>query len=563
MSLHYRQQGVSIVVFGNTFPFKDRIKALGGRFDGGAKTWLLPFSEETLAVVAALCTESGGGSRAGATIQAPEPESPATKPGLSIRELMDRAAGAVASAFVEPVWVVGEIQNLSLKATGAYLDLAEGKGQAGHRNATITARAIIWGDTLRRITAQRGEETLKTILQDGTAVRVLCRVSLYRERGALSLAIEDIDPDFTKGAMALAREQLLKELRAKGLDQANKRRPLPVFPLRIGLISASPSRAMSDFVDQLKVMRYPGEIVFVPTPMQGEAVPQAVVRALATLAAAEVDLIVMTRGGGSAADLRWFDAREIAYAIASCPVPVIAAIGHHDDVAVAEEICFLRQKTPTAAADFVAGLFQNARERIDALADRLLALVGRKADEMSRLAGLWKERLALAATGAVESKTARLAQRSTALASAAETKLASGRSHLDILTQRLYTNALAGPQRLRAAVDQKALILSSAAETRMHSSRSVLDRLTSFLPLAASAHLSKAREQLASAEKSLVQRDPAPWMAKGWTALFGPRGPVRRLADAAPGDLLTARLPDGKLTLTVTAPLTASEEKSP
>src|SRR5690606_25259143 len=124
-------------------------------------------------------------------------------------------------------------------------------------------------------------------------------VSFYRDRGQISLTVEDIDPSFTKGALALAREQLMKALRQKGLDRKNGSLPFPPFPFRVGLVSAKGSRAYSDFTHQLTSGGFPGAIIFESSPMQGEAVPAGITNALAKLVARGVDVIVVTRGGGS------------------------------------------------------------------------------------------------------------------------------------------------------------------------------------------------------------------------------------------------------------------------
>ena len=207
---------------------------------------------------------------------------------------------------------------------------------------------------------------------------MLCDLTLFKDRGQLSLQIQSIDPNFTKGSLALAREKLLKELRVKGLDKANKQLKLSPFPFLIGLLSAEDSRAKSDFIDQLKVYGFPGEVVFYPTQMQGENTLTEVVKGLNALQSLGCDLIVMTRGGGSAADLRWFDSPEIAYAIAESKIPVLAAIGHHEDVCVAEDICYQREKTPTAAADFIISLFQRTRERLDQMSLSLDKTLGER-----------------------------------------------------------------------------------------------------------------------------------------------------------------------------------------
>ncbi|RYZ50074.1 MAG: exodeoxyribonuclease VII large subunit, partial [Proteobacteria bacterium] len=285
--------------------------------------------------------------------------------GYSIAELMRQAQLAITQSFPRSLWVIGEIQNIRWHTTGVYFQLADAK-EGGSQSATVTVNSTIWRSQLRDLERKFGD-TLKEVLQDGFRVRVLADLSLFKDRGQLSLQIQSIDPNFTKGSLALQREKLLKELRQKGLIEKNRQLPLSPFPFKVGLLSAEDSRAKSDFIDQLQVYGFPGEVIFQPCQMQGEATLKDVVNGLKILQSKGCDLIVMTRGGGSAADLRWFDSAEIAYAIAEAGIPIIAAIGHHEDVCVAEDICYQREKTPTAAADFIISIFQKTRERLDQL----------------------------------------------------------------------------------------------------------------------------------------------------------------------------------------------------
>jgi exodeoxyribonuclease VII large subunit len=565
MSVHYRAIGSAIILFGNTYPLRERIKALGGRYNGPDKNWRLPLSEQNLSLVDELCRASGGGAlgapaaplaarvvAAEATVPAPAEESAASPAaaGLTIRELVGRAAAAISQAFPKSLWVVGEIQNVSHKKTGIYFDLAEARG-SGHQSATLTVRAVLWSHTAQELSRRHGPDAVREILQDGMQVRCLCQVQLYRDRGSLSLLLEDLDPSFTKGALALARERLLKELRAKGLDQANKRRPMPPFPFRVGLVSAEGSRAQSDFLDQLRQGGFPGEVVFCPTPMQGDGVPALVAAALARLARAGCDVIVLTRGGGSAADLRWFDAPEIAYAIAACPLPVIAAIGHHEDVCVAEEVCHLRQKTPTAAADFVLDVFRQTKERIERLAQESAAALDRKLEQATQLQATLAERLALRSQEALTRRHELVSAKGNDLervATAVLTRMS------QILTQRGGTLATAAADCLRraeVALTQKIGGIDAAAQQRLGAIDKALVQSAARVGTLADAHLARATMRLAELDGELGRRNPGPWMSRGWTQFTGPRGPVRRRADLGVGELVRARLRDAVVELRV------------
>ena len=549
MSLYYRKLETAIVVYGNTYAVRERLKAMGGRWSGAEKNWRLPNSDENLSVIEGMCTAFGGarlgGAASGPTEGAgeaaanvdvmadggvssapqrigaaakseevlgtgePQPTGDAAA-GVSIRELMEKVGFAVSQAFPRAIWVVGEVQNLARRPSGVFFELAEaadGGAAGGRSNATLTVKAILWNAAQTFITARRGPTALAEVLADGMKVRVLCQVQLYRERGQVTLVVDDLDPTFTKGALALEREKLLKELRGKGLDDKQRKLPRPAFPFLVGLISAPGSRAASDFLDQLQSLRFPGEVIFQAAPMQGEAVPARVAAAIARLEALNVDLIVLTRGGGSVADLRWFDAPEIAYAIAKASVPVIAAIGHHDDTVVAEIICHERQKTPTAAADFVVQIFSETRARIDRLAALMSQSLNRRGNELSSLQAQLSARLAQAADGALGRRQNKLRE----------------------YAHRLEASAVA----LLASRDR--LLLTRQAELGRTADRSLAAR----------------GEALANLERTLASKDPKPWLNSGWTRLGGKGGTVLKAANLAPGMKVSARLADGRLALVV------------
>lgn len=520
MSVHYRQTETSVILFGNTYPLRDQIKAFGGRFNGTEKNWRLPLSEETLAWAAKICDSNGGGRldisgepAAATSLPATTPAAPAAlslmpehPDTLSIGQLMDKIQRTLALTFSDRIWISGEIQNTTLKNSGLFLDLAEGDSK-GHANSTVTVKAIIWKDSLQLMQQRHGKDKIDEVLQDGMKVRVRCQVQFYKERGQVSLVIMDIDPSFTKGALALAREQLMKELRAKGLAEANKKLSLTPFPFRVGLISAENSRAKSDFTDQLTSLGFQGDILFYPTPMQGEAVPSSVEKAMKSLIKADCDVIVITRGGGSAADLRWFDAPEIAYAIAASTVPVVCAIGHHDDVCVAEEISYRREKTPTAAADFIIACFTATRERID----RLAATMAKNLEQRLEL---------LTAT------TAGLVERLTSSA---------------VLSLQNRGQVLA---RLANAVNQNAnRILYSTGED--------CSRLMQRIGSATAQAIFAQEMALQKFAAAFGQKDPGPWLKKGWTRLQKKGTPILSVRDLKKGESLTTRLLDGRVTLII------------
>lgn len=427
MALHFSIRDQIIVVYGDTYRHRDAIKSLGGRFDKTFKTWLIPLSDSVLIEVQRLAGRSPDGEHS----QVQHEQNVSQKSGKTVKELVEAVQSTITAAFPGPIWVIGEIENLTIRPQGIFLNLAEGKlidaasvtldGEFQSRRkispaGSISIKSTIWPSALEYLRRLHGEDVVREVIQDGLQVRCLCRVAFYKDRAQLSLSIENIDPQYTKGSLAIAREALLKELREKGLDKRNKQLGLPDFPLKIGLVSAPGSRAESDFLHQLDAGKFPGTVLFAPAATQGDRVTIEVPAAMERLAKLGCDIIVITRGGGSAADLRWFDDRNVAYAVATCPVPVIAAIGHHDDTCIAEEISKCREKTPTAAAQLILTILQNTIRHLDSATQSLQNIMDRICENQNRWFDLLTSQLQTAALRALASLTADLSQIETRLA---------------------------------------------------------------------------------------------------------------------------------------------------
>lgn len=577
MSVHCKKQGDQILILGNTYPHREAIKRLGAVFNPHLKIWQAKYRDDTWSQAKLLC-ESLGGAQIGtepeeASLPRTEkvpPSSRSLQPAASmeqdgidesqtmdkgltialstpirktpiakvsvnsdrgaytVSEVLEKAASVVAMGFPGLIWIQGEVQNLNFKAQAVYFHLAEGVQGASEANTT-TISASLWGNTLATLIKKYGREPLMDVIKDGLKIKVLASLSVYKGRASLSLSVQDIDLEFTKGDLALNREKLLKELRAKGLDQKNKQKMFPSFPLRVGLISASGSRALGDFIHQLEEGRFPGEIVFLSAPMQGEDVPLKLPGVFLELQSKNVDLIVLTRGGGSMADLRWFDAREVAMAIANCPVPVIAAIGHQDDLCVAEEISFLRAKTPTAAAEVLLSCFRTLRERLGQITHQLAGLLEFRAHQASLGLANLPGRIEIALKTRLDLENERLLKASTLMMHGTFQQIHRGELRLDEAATRLekeWVHKLAQLDMTRALLTNK---LDQAVTAVFHRTENELLRL----------------------ESALAAKDPAPWIDMGWTRLEFSHDPELKLSLVKIGDELKARLKTSLLHLEV------------
>ena len=246
--------------------------------------------------------------------------------------------------------------------------------------------------------------SLKFKPEDGLHVVARGRVSVYEPKGEYQFVCGYLEPQGL-GALQLAFDQLKKRLQAEGLFDQGRKRPLPVLPRRIGIVTSLDGAAIRDIIKVLR-RRYPNaRIVIRPTRVQGDGAAEDIARGVRLIAAVpDVDVLIVGRGGGSIEDLWAFNEEVVARAIADAPVPVISAVGHETDVTIADFVADLRAPTPSAAAelvvarkdDFCAFIDRQTDRLSSAIASRIARLDGRVHELMRRPAiGGWPARLAM------------------------------------------------------------------------------------------------------------------------------------------------------------------------
>lgn len=231
------------------------------------------------------------------------------------------------------VWVVGEISNLHAAGSGhAYFTLKDEAGQM---------RAVLFRANARRVRFE---------LEEGLEVVAEVEVSIYAARGDLQLIVQQLEPRGV-GALQLAFDQLRKRLEAAGLFDESRKRPIPAFPRRIGVVTSPTSAAIRDVL-KVASRRFPATPILISACLvQGEEAPAQIAAAIQRLASArDLDVILLVRGGGSLEDLWAFNSEVVAHAIANSPIPIVAGIGHETDVTIADLVADLRAPTPSAAA---------------------------------------------------------------------------------------------------------------------------------------------------------------------------------------------------------------------
>jgi exodeoxyribonuclease VII large subunit len=290
----------------------------------------------------------------------PEPERPPALPRRrvqSVSEVTERIRDVLESELRD-VWVEGEISNLKIASSGHwYFSLKDDKAQL---------RAVVWKNSARRIRFQP-KDGLKVVARGG--------IRVYAPRGEYQISVELLEP-LGKGSLQQAFEDLKKRLEQEGLFDPRRKRPLPLLPRRIGVVTSPTGAVVRDILRVLE-RRYANlEVLIYPARVQGNEATREIVEGVRTLGGmAGLDVLMVARGGGSIEDLWAFNEEAVARALAASPIPTISAVGHETDFTIADFVADVRAPTPSAAAELVIGAKEDIEARIGGLQTRLTGAV--------------------------------------------------------------------------------------------------------------------------------------------------------------------------------------------
>jgi exodeoxyribonuclease VII large subunit len=273
---------------------------------------------------------------------------------LSVAELTRSIRGILETKF-RAVWVQGEISNYKLHPSGhQYFTLKDQRAQIS---------CIIWRDAMA---------PLRQPIADGAQVQVFGTVTVFEARGQYQLNVQVLQPRGL-GVLQARFEALKRKLEAEGLFAAERKRPLPAFPRKIGIVTSPTGAAIRDILNVLRRRAPWLSILINPVRVQGSGAAQEIAVAIRELATpndrfAPVDLIVVARGGGSLEDLWEFNEEIVARTIADVSVPVVSAVGHEIDFTICDFVADLRAPTPSAAAELIVPDIVDLRRRIEVFA---------------------------------------------------------------------------------------------------------------------------------------------------------------------------------------------------
>ena len=297
-------------------------------------------------------------------------------------------------ARLPSIWVEGEV--------------TEFRRRQGWQSVFFTLKDSTDGACLS-VSMPRGRfDGLRLDLADGMTVHVYGRPELYEARALFQLRALTIEP-LGLGAVLAGLERLKRKLAAEGLFAPERKRPLPVLPRRIGVLTGNEAAAKRDFVTAVQTRFPAANLLVAQTYVQGQAAPAAIAATLQTLAREpEVDVIVLTRGGGSFEDLLPFSDERVIRAVAECEVPIVSAVGHEQDSPLCDHAADVRASTPTAAARLVVPDERELRERLDTVRAALARGAGAALERARSSLTRDRERLDRAPALLVERKRAGL-----------------------------------------------------------------------------------------------------------------------------------------------------------
>lgn len=422
---------------------------------------------------------------------------------LSLTQLNRLVKTALDEALPGTYWVRAETSEVRVNATSGhcYLEFVEKDETTGQLVAK--SRGTIWARNFAILRTYFEQETKQTFI---SGLKVLVNVSVgYHELYGLSLTVHDIDPSYTLGDMARKRMEVIRRLQEEGVFDLNKELTLAILPQRIAVISSPTAAGYEDFVNQLIHNDYgfPFYVKLFPALMQGEKTEESVIAALDRIYAHRelFDVVVLIRGGGSAADLSSFDSYTLAANCAQFPLPIITGIGHERDDSVVDNVAHTRMKTPTAVAAFL----------INRMAEQLALL-----DELRRT-----------------------------VCEATRNQLTVKKTTWQILATRFPVFVTGHLERHRTSLHTLAARLSSVPQL-LEKHTEQLELVPVHIRKAADAMLTRHTHELALSEQHIKLASPDHILKRGYTLTLKDGKIVKHAADLSAGDEISVRFTDGE-----------------
>jgi exodeoxyribonuclease VII large subunit len=444
---------------------------------------------------------------------------------MTVSQLTNAVRTSLESRFAA-VWVEGEISNFKSHSSGHWYFTIKDPG------AQLKAKCF-----------RSSNQRIRFRPTDGLHVRARGKLTVYAPRGEYELVVETLDP-VGAGALRIAFEQLRDRLQAEGLFAKELKRPLPVFPRRVGIVTSPTGAAIRDILNVISRRTRTVHVLFSPAKVQGDGAGSEIARAIWLINqyharavregrdADRVDVLIVGRGGGSTEDLWAFNQEEVARAIRKSEIPVISAVGHETDFTIADFVADVRAATPSAAAEIVAAREDQICAALDHLGRQLARLTRFKiVDARARV----QEQVLSQAFDEVKTRLH-------------DARVGTNRATHEL--QLLLTQAVRQAQTRANNLQQR--LTPARLQTRATSARGRVGTATAACNAAIEWNLQQARERLGLAAASLDALSPLAVLQRGYAIVQDSTGALVRDSSAVSvGDEVQVRLTRGRFTARV------------
>lgn len=422
----------------------------------------------------------------------------------TVSELNQYIKDVINAGFPQTMWICGEIQQYDRNRgkRHVFFELVEKDPES----SDIVARIGLVIFANRKFTIEgllkKSENAFE--LKDDIEVKFECKVDFYAPHGAVRLVVENIDPTYTLGKLAQEKQKLIAQLKKEGVFEKNKQLDLTRVPLRLGLITAQDSAAYNDFISELSKSGQGFQVFLRNTIMQGKNCETDVCRGLEILSTYPLDAVVITRGGGSLADLSCFDSKLIACKIAGMKVPVLTGIGHEINTSITDLCAHTSAKTPTAIAQFLVNTLEEFVAEIDGcqqtIVDLALDLIEREKAGLKNRAG------------------------------------------------RLHNSTVSYLKEHHAKMIRYSEVLKQRPRGVLANALKELDGYARLLPKISEAYLQRMRQQIEGFSKILDIVDPVNTLKRGFSLTRLSTGEiVKDIAQVSPGTVIETEVVNGRI----------------
>jgi exodeoxyribonuclease VII large subunit len=412
---------------------------------------------------------------------------------------------------LQDIWIKGELSNFKMHSRGhMYFTLKD-------ENARI--QAVMFAGHNRGL-AFRPESGMKVVIRG--------EVSVYEPSGNYQMYVKEMQPDGV-GSLYLAYEQLKTKLQEQGLFDENRKRPLPPYPNRIGVVTSPTGAAIRDIMTTLK-RRYPiGEIILIPALVQGVNAAPSIVKAIEQANdLGNLDVLIVGRGGGSIEELWAFNEEAVAHAIYRSRIPVISAVGHETDFTIADFVADLRAPTPTGAAELAVPHLTEVMERVEQRKIRMMRA-------MREMTAFQRERLHRAQKSYAFRYPVKLCEQK--------------EQELDKLIDRLYRESRRNIESKREKYEQLARqLLRNHPSEQMRRLKEQQQQLTKTLIKEMQTMLKQHQMSFVSTASKLNALSPLRTMERGYSLVYdADQQLLKSTKGVSTGDMIQVRLSDGDL----------------